>query len=182
MYNKHNDTGKRVEIKAVFNHGGKEVFSMEKNNIVRRALRRPALCPVCGKMFTGDALVIPIIRGKLAYIHDGCAGKVLTGEAFQPFNDNGGSIHTFGVVVHTTATDKDERTVWAVYMRSAGFDTRTVASNIRAEGFVPAQSISKVLRTLFKTCKSVDINTHNFTNLEEALEYVKSTTKGNSHK
>ena len=156
---------------------------MENTNnvLARRKAKRPALCPVCTKLFTGDAVVVPVIRGKLAYIHAGCEGKALTGKAFQPFNDNGGSIHTFGVVVHTTAADKDARTAWAVYMRSCGFDTKTVANNIKAEAFIPAQSISKILRTLFKACKSVDINGHNFKTLETALEYVKDTTKGNSH-
>lgn len=151
------------------------------NTIERRTIRRPALCPVCATLFTGDAVVVPAVRGKLAYIHAGCEGKALTGKAFQPFNENGGSTHTFGVVVHTTATDKDTRTAWAVYMRSCGFDTKTVASNIRAEAFIPAQSISKILRTLFKACKSVDINGENFKSLEKALEYVKSVTNGNSH-
>lgn len=151
------------------------------NALERRKAKRPALCPVCSTMFTGDAVVVPVVRGKLAYIHAGCEGKALTGTAFQPFNSNGGSTHTFGVVVHTTATNKDDRTAWAVYMRSCGFDTKTVASNIRAEAFVPAQSISKILRTLYTACKSVDIDGRNFKSLEKALEYVKSVTNGNSH-
>lgn len=151
------------------------------NTIERRTIRRPALCPVCATMFTGDAVVVPAVRGKRVYIHAGCEGKALTGKAFQPFNDNGGSTHTFGVVVHTTATDKDTRTAWAVYMRSCGFDTKTVASNIRAEAIVPAQSISNILRTLFTACKSVDIDGRNYKSLEKALEYVKSVTNGNSH-
>lgn len=154
---------------------------MANNMVERRAIKRAAICTVCTKRFTGDAVIIPVIRGKLAYIHAGCEGRALTGTAFQPFNNNGGSTHAFKVVVHTAATDKDARTAWAVYMRSAGFDTRTVASNIKAEATVPAQSISKILRTLFTACKSVDIDGKNFKSLEKALEYVKDTTNGNSH-
>lgn len=151
------------------------------NNIERRKAKRPAMCPVCTTLFTGDAVVVPVIRGKLAYIHAGCEGKALTGKAFQPFNKNGGSTHAFTVTVHTTVTGKDDRTAWAVYMRSAGFDTRTVANNVKAEATVPAQSISKILRTLFKACKSVDIDGRNFKSLEDALKYIKSVTNGNSH-
>lgn len=151
------------------------------NNIERRKVKRPAMCPVCNTLFTGDAVIVPAVRGGWAYIHAGCEGKALTGKAFQPFNENGGSTHSFAVTVHTTAADKDARTAWAVYMRSAGFDTRTVANNVKAEAIVPAQSISRILRTLFKACKSVDIDGRNYKTLEKALEYVKSVTNGNSH-
>ena len=151
------------------------------NGIERRAIKRPATCPVCTRLFTGDAVIVPAIRGKLAYIHAGCEKDALTGKAFQPFNENGGSTNHFNVTVHTTAKNKDDRITWAVYMRSAGFDVRTGVNNIVATADVPAQSISKTLRTLFKACKSVEINGENFKELEKALEYVKNTTHGNSH-
>ena len=151
------------------------------NNIVRRAIRRAATCPVCTRLFTGDAVIVPAVRGGWAYIHAGCEKNALTGKAFQPFNENGGSTNHFNVTVHTTAKNKDDRIVWAVYMRSAGFDVRTGVNNIVATANIPAQSISKTLRTLFKACKSVDIDNLNFKDLEKALEYVKNTTHGNSH-
>lgn len=179
--------GENAVINQVVKYHGKEE-NMNTNtnnnnsaNIERRTIKRPATCPVCTKMFTGDAVIIPTVRGKLAYIHAGCEGKSLTGKAFQPFNENGGSTHSFNVVVHTTATDKDTRTAWAVYMRSCGFDTRTGVNNILATATIPAQSISKVLRTIFKGCKSVDINGEKFKELETALEYVRKTTHGNNH-
>ena len=151
------------------------------NNISRRAIKRPATCPVCTRLFTGDAVIVPAVRGRSVYIHAGCEKDALTGKAFQPFNTTGGSTHFFSVTVHTTAKNKDDRITWAVYMRSAGFDVRTGVNNIVATADVPAQSISKTLRTLFKACKSVEINGENFKELEKALEYVKSTTHGNSH-
>ena len=135
------------------------------NNISRRAIKRPATCPICTKLFTGDAVIVPAIRGKLAYIHAGCEKDALTGKAFQPFNTNGGSTNYFDVKVHTTAKNKDDRITWAVYMSSAGFDVRTGVNNIVATADVPAQSISKTLRALFKACNTVDINGEKFKEL-----------------
>ena len=151
------------------------------NGIARRAIKRAATCPVCTRLFTGDAVIVPAVRGKLAYIHAGCEKDALTGVAFQPFNTTGGSTNYFSVTVHTTAKNKDDRITWAVYMRSAGFDVRTGVNNIVATADVPAQSISKTLRTLFKACNAVDIDGAKFKTLDEALKYVKSVTHGNSH-
>ena len=159
----------------------KNTNTNNNNGIARRAIKRAATCPVCTRLFTGDAVIVPAIRGKLAYIHAGCEKDALTGKAFQPFNANGGRTNYFAVKVHTTAKNKDDRITWAVYMRSAGFDVRTGVNNIVATADVPAQSISKTLRTLFKACNSVEINSEKFKDLEKALEYVKNTTHGNSH-
>lgn len=180
--------GENAVINQVVNYHGKEDNMKNTNanannaaNIERRAIKRAAMCPVCTRLFTGDAVIVPAVRGKFAYIHAGCEKNALTGKAFQPFNSNGGSTNYFDVKVHTTAKNKDDRITWAVYMRSAGFDVRTGVNNIVATADVPAQSISKTLRTLFKACKSVEINGENFKKLEKALEYVKNTTHGNSH-
>ena len=150
-------------------------------SVIRRKIKKTARCPICLREFTGDAVIIPAVRGKRLYIHAGCEKNLLTGAPFTPFNTTGGSTHDFNVVVHTTAKGSDSRSAWAGYMRSTGFSTRTGGCNIRAEGTVPAQSISKVLRTLFKMCKSVDIDKRKFKTLDEALKYVKSVTHGNSH-
>ena len=154
---------------------------MENTNIERRAIKRDAVCPICGTTFTGDAVVVPIVRGKRVYLHAGCEKDALTGAALFPFNTHGGSVNTFKVIVHTHGKDADERVARAMYLRSVGFDVKSGSYLVRGEATVPAQSISKVLRTVYQTCKSVDIDGAKFKTLDEALKYVKSVTHGNSH-
>ena len=151
------------------------------NGIKRRFIKRDAVCPICNTTFRGDAVVIPIVRGKRVYIHAGCEKDALTGAALFPFNTHGGSVNTFKVVVHTHGTNADERVARAMYLRSVGFDVKSGSYLIRGEATVPAQSISKVLRTVYQTCKAVDIDGAKFKTLDEALKYVRSVTHGNSH-
>lgn len=152
-----------------------------KNRLERRIVRRPATCPVCNTKFKGDAVIVTGIRDSRFYIHAGCEGKALSGDALLPFNDNGNSAHYFKVVTHITAQSNDDRITWAVYLRSAGFNVRTVANNIKGFATVPAQSITKILQTVFAVAKSVDIDGKSFKTFAEANKYVNPITGGNSH-
>ena len=153
-----------------------------KNRLERRIVRRPATCPICDTKFKGDAVIVTGVRDSRFYIHAGCEGKALSGGALLPFNENGGSTHYFKVVTHITAQSNDDRIIWAVYLRSAGFNVRTVANNIKGFATVPGQSISKILQTLYTVAKSIDIDGKNFKTYEEADAYINPITGGNRHK
>lgn len=148
-----------------------------------REVRRPAGCPLCGEKFTGDGIVITIIGNHTKYLHPKCAKENLSGAALMPFNDNGGSRHYFDTKIHITASNAAELYGWVYYFRYCGFDTRVGVNRIVATGDAPAQSISKILQSVynFSGTKSVDIDKKKFKTYAEAYDYINSVTDGNSH-
>ena len=146
-----------------------------------REVRRPATCPLCGEKFKGNGIVITVIGNKTKYMHPKCAKENLSGAALMPFNDNGGSRHYFNVKIHVTAANVAELYGWTYYLRSCGFDTRVGVNRILATGDAPAQSISKILQTVYTAAKSVDIDGRRFKTYAEAEAYINPITDGNSH-
>lgn len=146
-----------------------------------RDVRRPATCPLCGNKFKGEGVVVTIIGNHTKYLHPKCAKENLSGAALTPFNDNGGSTHYFSTKIHITATNAAELYGWVYYLRSCGFDTRVGVNRIAATGDAPAQSLSKILQTVYTVAKSVDIDGRRFKTYEEANAYINPITGGNSH-
>ena len=146
-----------------------------------REVRRPARCPLCGNAFKGDGIVITVIGNKTKYMHPKCAKENLSGAALMPFNDNGGSTHYFDVKIHMTAINAAELYGWVYYLRYCGFDTKVGVNRILATGDAPAQSLSKILQTVYTAAKSVDIDGRKFKTYEEAEKYINPITGGNSH-
>lgn len=146
-----------------------------------REVRRPATCPLCGNKFKGEGIVITVIGNKTKYMHPKCAKENLSGAALMPFNDNGGSRHYFNTKIHITASNAAELYGWVYYLRYCGFNTRVGVNNILATGDAPAQSISKILQTVYTAAKSVDIDGRRFKTYAEAEAYINPITDGNSH-
>ena len=146
-----------------------------------REVRRPATCPLCGEKFKGEGVVITVIGNKTKYMHPKCAKENLSGAALMPFNDNGGSRHYFDTKIHITAVNAAELYGWVYYLRYCGFDTKVGVNRILATGDAPAQSISKILQTVYTAAKSVDIDGKRFKTYAEAEAYINPITDGNSH-
>ena len=135
-----------------------------------REVRRPATCPLCGEKFKGEGVVVTIIGNKTKYMHPKCAKENLSG-----------STHYFDVKIHMTTINAAELYGWTYYLRSCGFDTRVGVNRILATGDAPAQSISKILQTVYTAAKSVDIDGRRFKTYDEAEAYINPITDGNSH-
>ena len=160
---------------AVFNNGRKEVF-MNTTTIIRRKTTG-ATCKCCNRPLNGDAAIFNGVRGSKLYTHENCVK--FYGSAINKFNANGGSTQSFEVSAYRPFENADNALAWSMFARSAGFYANGNENGIAIRATVPAQSITKLLKTLNPMLITIDGK--HFDNVEKATRYIKSITKGNSH-
>ena len=136
-----------------------------------------ATCKCCNRPLNGDAWIFNGVRGTKLYTHENCVK--FYGGAINKFNANGGSTQSFEVIGYKPFTNADNALAWSMFARSAGFYANGNENGVEVRATVPAQSITKLLKTLNPML--VIIDGKHFDSVEQSVKFIKKFTKGNSH-